>query len=534
MDAAAPAGTRRLRSLAAHVAPEHGVAPAGCVMAQGLAVAQPWLIAGLGSALWAAWPALMRQWRALNPRDALAGTALTKEQMEAFAQGLQAMAVAHAPGSISDANRNPRRVADVLHPKRAPMVALSGTARPVAMAKRLNFAKVLNERLGQDSDAHALAQDLVEKIGTESPFAETEVIEKTHDNWVSDAAGALNRDEMCAINGLCNKLQAEHGVQLGVITMSGAGKGTDRSFATEIFNAWGVGDRDANSGVLIVLTGLSLGPGRKKCHIVTGDGIAGAALSDNTCNTIIQHSMLRELRRGDFGTALVKGAKAVSQIVEHRSDNIARLGWRPPTKPEADFGGGKRSGSSWPQPGGPWPPLALAGSAAVGSWYISKQRCDHCGKYDVVHDTTTLPLDADWVDDAELALADLMDEEGRVPRDAAYTAITTAANDSKTAALIEPGRRGLLGKGMLDQLFMLEVPEPEKDFERDDESEKEDSGYFSTASRRERRERDAYRKELQAASDRKGTADFVSSFLHIHWFAQFTDGELFVVGRRGW
>ena len=432
MDAA---GTRRLRSLAAHVAPEHGVAPAGCVMAQGLAVAQPWLIAGLGSALWAAWPALMRQWRALNPRDALAGTALTQEQMEAFAQGLQAMAVAHAPGSISDANRNPRRVADVLHPKRAPMVALPGTARPVAMAKRLNFAKVLNERLGQDSDAHALAQDLVDKIGTESPFAET-VIEKTPDNWVSDAAGALNRDEMCAINGLCNKLQAEHGVQLGVITMSGSfatDQGTDRRFATEIFNAWGVGDRVANSGVLIVLTGLSLGPGRKKCHIVTGDGIAGAALSDYTCDTIIQRSMLQELRRGDFGTALVKGAKAVSQIVEHRSSDIARLGWRPPTKPEAEFGGGKRSGGSWP-----WPPLALAGGAAVGSWYISRQRCDHCGKYDVVHDTTTLPLDADWVDDAELALADLMDKEGQVPRAAAYTAITIAANASKTAALIDP------------------------------------------------------------------------------------------------
>ena len=519
MDAAAPAGTRRLRSLAAHVAPEHGVAPAGCVMAQGLAVAQPWLIAGLGSALWAAWPALMRQWRALNPRDALAGTALTKEQMEAFAQGLQAMAVAHAPGSISDANRNPRRVADVLHPKRAPMVALPGTARPVAMAKRLNFAKVLNERLGQDSDAYALAQDLVEKIGTESPFQETEII-KTHDNWVSDAAGALNRDQMCAINGLCNKLQAEHGVQLGVITMSGVGKGTDRTFATEIFNAWGVGDRVANSGVLIVLTGLALGPGRKKCHIVTGDGIAGAALSDYTCDTIIQHSMLRELRRGDFGTALVKGAKAVSQIVERRSDNIARLGWRPPTKPEAEFGGGKRSGGAWPQPGGPWPPLALAGSAAVGSWYISRQRCDHCGKYDVVHETTTLPLDADWVDDAELALADLMDEEGQVPRAAAYTAITAAANKCKTAALIDSGRRGLFGKGMLDQLFMLEVPEPEKDFERGDESEKQDSTFleYSTVSRRERRERAAYRKALQAASDRKGTADFVSSFLHIHSF----------------
>ena len=55
---------------------------------------------------------------------------------------------------------------------------------------------------------------------------------------------------------------------------------------------------------------------------------------------------------------------------------------------------------------------------------------------------------------------------------------------------------------MLDQLFMLEVPEPENDFERVD----------AVLSFTSRREREAYRKALQAASDRKGTADFVSSF----------------------
>ena len=52
---------------------------------------------------------------------------------------------------------------------------------------------------------------------------------------------------------MCNKLHASHGVQLSVVTVSGAlMQSAPREFATRLFNTWGVGDAKANTGVLIV------------------------------------------------------------------------------------------------------------------------------------------------------------------------------------------------------------------------------------------------------------------------------------------
>ena len=66
--------------------------------------------------------------------------------------------------------------------------------------------------------------------------------DSTSGNWLSDAAGALNRDQFCAINGLCNKLHAMHGVELTVVTLPGAvSQIEERGFATQLFNQWGVG-----------------------------------------------------------------------------------------------------------------------------------------------------------------------------------------------------------------------------------------------------------------------------------------------------
>ena len=293
MDAATPTPAgRRLSRITQHVAAaEHRVEPAPTVMAQALVVAQPWVVAGLGTALWAAFPALMRLARHLNPTDTLAGTTLTKEQLEAFSEGIHTMPIGHAPYSITRTHRFPQSVADVLHPKLAPMVGLPAESQPLAMAKRLSFAKVLSDRLGKDSEAFALAYDLVEKIGHETPFAQTAVLGTgTPGNWLSDAAGVLDREQFCAINGLCNRLHATHGVELAVVTLPGGLPQTEeRGFATQLFNEWAVGDKETNSGVLIVLSGFALGRGQKKIDIVTGDGIANAGvLTDYDCQRIIQ------------------------------------------------------------------------------------------------------------------------------------------------------------------------------------------------------------------------------------------------------
>jgi hypothetical protein len=89
---------------------------ATAVTPQVLAIAEPWIVAGLGTALWAYAPQLMRLFRSLNPRDTLAGTTLTKEQLAAFADGLRTMPIGHAPGTIERSHQEPLETGDVLHP----------------------------------------------------------------------------------------------------------------------------------------------------------------------------------------------------------------------------------------------------------------------------------------------------------------------------------------------------------------------------------------------------------------------------------
>ena len=149
---------RRLGRLTRHVSasqPDDTTAHGCAAIPQVLAVAEPWIIAGLGTVLWAYTPQLMRLFRKLNPKDKLAGTTLTQEQLEAWSEGLHTIPVSHAQGSVSYTHKNPFSVSDVLHPKHCCLVGVPPAVLPLTMAKRLSFAKVLSERLGEDSEATA-------------------------------------------------------------------------------------------------------------------------------------------------------------------------------------------------------------------------------------------------------------------------------------------------------------------------------------------------------------------------------------------
>ena len=154
------------------------------------------------------------------------------------------------------------------------------------------------------------------------------------------------------------------------------------------------------------------------------------------------------------------GVKKITEYVDARSHVLPGFNKDAPVEPSQSFGGGRRTASSFftNKPLGPLPPLLLGGGAILRSRYLSKYRCDQCGKLQVVTATARLPVETDWVDDTELALAELMDENGRVPH--------REAADYLAPRAVPPRQQGqdMVGRGMLAQLFMLEVPEPSQEF----------------------------------------------------------------------
>lgn len=420
---------RRLGRLSAHLG---SATTDSTAMSQTLAVAMPWLLAGGLTSLWAAWPAFMAGVRALNPRGELRGTALTKEMLEAFAQGLKNMAISHPSGAHTHLRaRCPTQVSTVLSPKHVPVLAIPALARPNAMARRLALSKMLNPRLAERSTAASyLPYDLIEKIGLEGMTAGGRInqlglskpaeMAADLDNWISDAAGTIAGEDFVEINEIINGLHQRHGIEAAVVTLESceatSAATSTRAFSTELFNHWGIGGAADNNGVLVV---HSLR--QRKVDIVVGDGMR-SVLPDALCDKILSSVVVPHFRRAKFSAGLKAGIAAIAEHIaqQDQQQHPVLHSWQPPAQPMGDFGGGKKTPSSFSlqkRPGGILPPVLLALGAYYRSGQTAEHRCEACGDFAVVTgEAVPHSPESEWVDDVELELATHMDSEGKVSR----------------------------------------------------------------------------------------------------------------------
>jgi hypothetical protein len=130
-----------------------GAAAAAALIPQAVAVTAPVLLGGALASLWAVWPQLVAVLRSMSRHDALHGTTLTQEALEAFAQGLQNTAATHPPGTFPARAASVASVHDVMSPKFVPVLAIPALARPQAMTRRLCVGWCL---LGSLPTSHAL------------------------------------------------------------------------------------------------------------------------------------------------------------------------------------------------------------------------------------------------------------------------------------------------------------------------------------------------------------------------------------------
>lgn len=118
-------------------------------------------------------------------------------------------------------------------------------------------------------------------------------------NWVSNPDNILSQAAVEQMNLLLNDINARSGAQVAVAVIDNY-KDTDiDDFATNLFHQWGVGEKGANNGVLLVVA-----VDAREYAFRTGRGI-GAALPDVTTARIARSSLIPNLKAGDIDQALV-------------------------------------------------------------------------------------------------------------------------------------------------------------------------------------------------------------------------------------
>ena len=147
--------------------------------------------------------------------------------------------------------------------------------------------------------------------------------------YVSDLANVVAPADKEQLEALCREVEQQLGVQFALVTIDSLNDQPIRDFALDLSRKWGVGERKTNQGVLLLVVVKD-----RKDDIETGRGIE-PYITDGFAGSTLR-SMRPDLRDGNYGAALLSGARAMAaQIAQGKgiafSDNLSAA--RAPTKP---------------------------------------------------------------------------------------------------------------------------------------------------------------------------------------------------------
>jgi uncharacterized protein len=211
------------------------------------------------------------------------------------------------------------------------------------------------------------------------------------DLYVNDFARLLTANDRSAIRTALAKLRDDAGIHAVVATIQTVHgyrtvDQTFESFATNLFNKWGIGDRQRNDGVLILVAVKD-----RKVRIELGSGYGKSYNAQ--MQGVISRQMLPHFKKKDYSLGILEGTNSVIQILSERGSTAAlplasepapavRVGSVSPASdsgrgvndfgsgasPSSGFDSGSSSFDSGGASGGSFGGGSSSGDGASGSW----------------------------------------------------------------------------------------------------------------------------------------------------------------------
>lgn len=210
------------------------------------------------------------------------------------------------------------------------------------------------------------------------------------DAYVSDYANVLPVDEEAKVEALLTGLRRDHGVEAAVLTIRSMGQyntgdATVEAFATNLFNAWGIGDPSKNNGVLLLFALED-----RAVRIELGRGYGSEY--DRAMQRIIDEQMLPRFKQEAYAQGILQGVTAMVDTFSqaklpanqpaasngNRSTQLTLVNSRPAPVESTPQ-------SSWPTNLLLWGGGAVAAIGGTGAWGVRHylrnrgRNCPHCG-----------------------------------------------------------------------------------------------------------------------------------------------------------
>ncbi len=134
------------------------------------------------------------------------------------------------------------------------------------------------------------------------------------DQCVVDGAGVLSSSTVQTITELNAQLESScSGAQIDVLTVEYTGNDSTEDYATQAFNAWGIGSSSNNNGVLILLVMESAQYADGDYYLTYGDGFRNTTLAKQS--SAIAQTMEDQFAAKDYDGAVTTCARNVANTI---------------------------------------------------------------------------------------------------------------------------------------------------------------------------------------------------------------------------
>jgi uncharacterized protein len=135
---------------------------------------------------------------------------------------------------------------------------------------------------------------------------------------VVDAAKLLDAGTRERLIAKSEELERKTGRQFVVVTLPSLQGYEIEDFGYRLGRAWGIGEKDKNTGALLIVA-----PKERSVRIETGYGVEGL-LTDAVSRLIIENSILPRFRAGDFAGGIERGADDITQVLSGDAADFQR------------------------------------------------------------------------------------------------------------------------------------------------------------------------------------------------------------------
>jgi uncharacterized protein len=126
---------------------------------------------------------------------------------------------------------------------------------------------------------------------------------------VNDFAGVIPAPSAGGMESLAREVLEKTGTAIVVATVDTVGENDPNDYANRLYQAWGIGKKGQDKGVLIFLAVKE-----RRVRIETGYGVE-AILPDGLAGEILDRYGLPHFRKGEYGTGLATVMAAVASVV---------------------------------------------------------------------------------------------------------------------------------------------------------------------------------------------------------------------------